>query len=174
MSSQPQATEPEHPYASLARSFGTEDKRPKNQSGIGPMGRRFLREFAGTLWLDPVLAAERAGYSKPPEDAKRLLAKFEKIIERQKMQLYTWQIMSAQEAKMILSAHGRGQVPMTATQIKAIELMLRVHGLLSDKVDVNLPGSDLEMAVLRLTQQSARPQLEPSKAVSLPAHSDTE
>lgn len=163
MASQVQATEPEHPYAEMARAFATEDKRPKTQAGIGPMGRRFLRELAGTLWLDPAKAAARAGYSRPAEDAKRLLVKFEKIIERQKLQLFRWQTMGAQEAQMILSGIGRGQLPCTAQQVKALELVLRVHGLLSDKVDVNLPGSDLELAVARLTQSPrALPAAQPS------------
>lgn len=127
------------------------------------MGRRFLLAFAETLWLDPTEAARKAGYTRPLEDGRRLMGKYAKIIERDKMRLFAAGKMSSEECQMLLSVHGRGIIPMTATQVKAVELMLRVHGLLSDKVDVNLPGSDLELAVARLTQSPrALPAAQPS------------
>lgn len=114
------------------------------------MGRLFLRAFASTLWLDPTAAAKAAGYSRPLEDGRRLMGKYSKIIERDKMSLFAAQKMTAEECQMFLSAHARGVLPMVATQVKSLELMLRVHGMLSDKVDVGLTSMDIEGAVLRI------------------------
>lgn len=168
MATQPSAAFPPHPLAPLATSLSSHIKLPQNRAGVNPKGRKFLLAFAGTLWLDPVKAAEEAGYKKPVEDGRRLMAKFAKIIERDKMELFRLQEMSAAEAKMLLSAIGRGTLPATPQQVKSLELVLRVHGMLTDKVDVNLEQSDLEKAMARAIEGFAGRQQSPQTLSSAP------
>lgn len=165
---EPWTPEYTHPLGPLAESLSLGAKIIRNRGSVNPMGRRFLRALAAGLWMDPTAAARAAGYSKPVENGRRLLEKYAKIIERDKLSLFAVQKMTAEECQCLLSACGRGVIAANAQQVKALELMLRVHGLLTDKVDVNLEQSDLERAMTRAVegfvsrQESLQTQLPPT------------
>jgi hypothetical protein len=150
-----------HPLGALAESLSSGIKSPSNRGQVNPMGRKFLRAFAATLWLDPAKAAKDAGYSRPVEDGRRLMEKYAKLIKRDKLSLYSMQRMEPDECQMRLSEIGRGTLSATPQQVKSLELVLRVHGMLSDKVDVNMDNSSLDLAVLQLASHASGKTREP-------------
>lgn len=75
--------------------------------------------------------------------------------------------MSEDEAQMYMAEIVRGNIPATPQQVKALELQLRKHGLLTDKVDVALPPGRVVQQLTLVVSGGAQQQL-PAPSAAAP------
>jgi len=133
------------------------------------MGRKFLAALRDGLWLDPTEAAKVAGYSRPEEDGQRLYLKYSHLIEKDKDRVFALGRMSSEECQYILAGVARGKIAASPQQVKAIELVARIHGLLTDKVDLSLPIHGMERVFQGMVAQAKTLALLPASSPTIDA-----
>ncbi len=116
---------------------------------LTPLERQWLRHFRGVADGDPVRAAELAGAENPEVDGPLLRESLQDVLGGTGDEWRTANPIETLERLTLIVRDGRHP-----QQLKAIELMLKVHGMLSDKLDVTVQRADLlkqvEAEIVRL------------------------
>ena len=106
------------------------------QRNLSVPQREFIRHFLETGNASE--SARLAGYKQPHVVGSKLKRKLKAHIESAEVKKELEKVMPPHEALEILGKIARGEEPKHREQLKAIELVLRSHGVLSDKIQVTL------------------------------------
>ena len=122
--------------------------------GLPPRVRAFYREYSGGERLDAGEAAKRVGYQWPEVMGSRLRRRYPSQTAKAEELWRARQTLQPDELRRINAEIARGQesafkegAQVAAVRLKALELAARMHGLLSDKLDVTLSRKDLLVAI---------------------------
>lgn len=107
---------------------------PDELAALPPDQAAWVKAFTGIAFGDAVKAATIAGFADPQRDGPRLQKRLTPL-------LGDWRTCGPRESIHRIS--GIAREPRNPNQLKALELLLKVHGLLSDKLDVNVSRADL-------------------------------
>jgi phage terminase small subunit len=135
------------------------------QIRMTPRAQLFLDNYMGVAKLNATEAARLAGYAHPRSAAPILKRRFAKLIEQKELELAAKAKLSVEEAESILADIARTEGHKD--RLKAVELVLKVNGKLSEKLNINLDKpellKELEQAFKSLQQESAN--IAPVKAI---------
>jgi phage terminase small subunit len=130
--------------------------------------RRFVDLYLTTADGNATQAAREAGFSAPSALGSRLVRQLREVIAAREVVLRDKALISAGEVQEKLSQLARD--PDHKDHFRALELMAKIHGLLSEKLDITVSRKqlrdDVTEAMGQLAALSARkqPQLPPSKS----------
>lgn len=110
-------------------------------------------------------SARLAGYKNPGVIGPRLKKSLRLHIESEEVKKELEKMMPPHEALEILAKIARGETPKHREQLKAIELVLRSHGVLSDKIQVTL---DRKALMAQVTDYIRRLRVVDIEARALP------
>jgi hypothetical protein len=88
----------------------------------------------------PAEAARQAGYKDAEKVGKRLYTLWKDVIDEKRARQDE---MPPAEVLANLAAIASGRKDATASQVKALEQLARIHGLLSDKLEVSMDREEL-------------------------------
>lgn len=127
--------------------------KPRGTPKVTPRVKAFLE----TLRLNPGIsrteAARRVGYSAPRVYAVRLAQKHPQLIAEAEHEALKGLKVTVEEAEQGLAAIARD--PSHRDRIKALEMFLRMHGKLSDKLTVTVDRAQLNRQLDELVQAMA-------------------
>lgn len=98
--------------------------------------RAFLSAYFGEAKRNVVEAARMAGFSFPEISAYRLKRELRQVIEQQEVELSEKAQMPPREVVERLSTIARET--SHKDHVRALELLAKIHGLLTDKIDVKV------------------------------------
>jgi hypothetical protein len=127
--------------------------------------KAFLAAYGGEAALNGTKACRMAGYSEPERAFQRLKRTQGKAIEEVEVKFREDLKVGWEEAQELLAAVARN--PRHKDQLKAIELVAKLHGKLDPKLDVRVTRSDVEQRLAELLSQMAlnQGQVAPGAAV---------
>jgi hypothetical protein len=127
---------------------------------LTPRKRAFITAYLGPANRVPMEAARIAGYRNPGSLGQALFRSLEELIKEEELRAAHHASMTSTEAIELLSKHAR-EAPYPHN-LKALELIVKIHGLLSDKLDVAIDKPalmrQLEAEVETLTSLIAKRQ----------------
>jgi hypothetical protein len=109
---------------------------------ITPRAKRFIAAYFGPANRVATEAAAIAGYASPGVRGSQLKRSLAEVIEAVELSLLEARTLSAErtmEGITEIALHGKQE----SNRLKALELMAKIHGLLSEKVNVQLSRTDL-------------------------------
>lgn len=110
----------------------------------------FVKAFVGEAKFNATKAAKIAGYAHPHSVGASLKKKYSQAIEEAMFQGEPSKIVSSNEALQLLAEIARD--PSHRDRLRAIELVLKCHGLLSDKLNLNIRREDLTQQLVEIAQ----------------------
>lgn len=118
-----------------------------------PKERLFLDLYFGKSDFNATQAARDAGYRWPESVGSKLCARLKDEIDARYEELRASAVMTPEECMKHLADIGRNGAEQN--RLRAIELQLKIHGMLSEKLSVTLDRkallTELEQQVARLT-----------------------
>ncbi len=152
-----------------------------------PRHRAWFDHFIANPARDATAAAVHAGLGKTRSAQStlgaRLKRRYRHLLEAYDNRMAAASVMSPREVQERLAELARGSIGRPADRIKAYEIIARIHGMLSDKLSVDVDSSDLRrafgaMAAMRAGSSAAgalsagpaaQAEPEPVDALVLPA-----
>lgn len=119
--------------------------------------KRFLTFYETTAQLDPVEAARLVGYSAPHQIASKLSQQWADKLEEIQVRVRGKLSMSAEETRQRVAAVARDI--NHKDHVRALELNARMHGLLSDKLDIRVSRADLVSNIKLALERVQRAEL---------------
>lgn len=121
---------------------------------ITPRAKRFIAAYFGPANRVGVEAARIAGYSSPNVRASQLRRRFSEVIEYVELQFLESRCLSARQVREKISEIANNGV-QESNRLKALELLARIQGQLSDKLDLNINRNqlikDIDAVVTKVT-----------------------
>lgn len=114
------------------------ERPPKRMTG---KVKALLAAYVGEARLNLTEAGRLAGYSKPAQQARQIRAKWPEEFERAEAEFRQRLEITDQELNEIISSLARN--PKHKDHFKAVELLCRLKGKLSEKVHVTLDRNTL-------------------------------
>jgi len=122
-----------------------------------PRLRRFFAYFGAEAELDGTKAARLAGYSWPEKTEARLRKAWPEEFEKAEVAFKERLVVSWSEAQELLAAVARN--PKHKDQLKAVELVAKLHGKLDPKLSIALDRKTIDEHLQELLQQMAQNKL---------------
>lgn len=125
---------------------------------VTPRAKAFIDAYLGPARLNAAEAARMAGYSHPSSQGASVRKRLAHIIDAEELKLAAKTKLSVAEAESILCEIARDQ--HHKDRLKAVELVLKVHGQLADKLNITLDKNqlvkELELALASLARQEIK------------------
>lgn len=109
---------------------------------ITPRNKHFIAAYFGPANRVATAAAELAGFSTPRSAGSQLKKRLAEVIEHIELALAEKDYATAREVLKGVTEIARNGV-QESNRLKAWDLLARIHGMLSDKVDVNISRTSL-------------------------------
>lgn len=140
-----------------------EPSKPKRvQKWVSKQAKQWLRFYFNEAQGDARRAAELAGYKSAAIWGKKLKAKFKKEIAERELELAESRQMKAQEVVEELTIISRDRDH--PQQVRALEILTKIHGLQSDKVSISVDRGklmkdlDQQMILVHEALKAAKPK----------------
>jgi phage terminase small subunit len=135
------------------------------QTRMTPRAQLFLENYMGVAKLNATEAARLAGYAHPRSAAPILKRRLRQAIEEKELALAAKAKLSVEEAESILADIARTEGHKD--RLKAVELVLKVNGKLSEKLNINLDKPELlkELEIAFNSLQNESPNSAPVKGI---------
>ena len=114
---------------------------------IGKKSGQFLKFYFGEARGDATEAARLMGLRWPHGCGKRYKERLWGIIQEHEQALFERTTLGIEEAQALLAEIARSKTHKD--QLKALELVLRIHGLLDVKLDIKLDAKSLQNEIFR-------------------------
>lgn len=105
----------------------------------------FITHYFGEALGNATEAARLAGFRHPRIIGPRLRSELSQVIQEQEHKLQDQKLMDPREVAEKLTELARNHGP---SQIKALELLARIHGMLSEKLDITVDRKSLQDKVI--------------------------
>ena len=145
-------------------------KRPRVSERV----ERFIKAYVGEARQNATEAARMAGYKAARSIGWQLTHKFRDLIEAELLKTKSTALMSVEEAQKLMSDIARGTLPNpNPSQLKALELALKMHGMLNDKLNISYDRSELSsqldaaLAALANAKKAEAPKTVPAASVDI-------
>lgn len=138
---------------------------------LKPKARRFIDAYLTDAAFNSTEAARMAGYGSPQTLGPRLARKYSQLIDTQAELLKQSALVSPQRVVEGLSEIALRTTARDGDRIKAYEVLARIHGMLSDKLQVDVDSSSLrrELAAMSAARAGEGRALAPGAQASLGA-----
>ena len=127
--------------------------------------KRFLTFFETTAQLDAVEAARMTGYTAPHQAASKLERIWFDKLEDARVRVRGKLVMDATETQQRIAAVARDITHKD--HVRALELVARIHGLLSDKLDIKVSRGDVASHLGRALERIERAEIPAPSAIPL-------
>lgn len=117
---------------------------------ITDKAKLFVQAYVGEAQFNATKAAKIAGYKHPHSVGAALKKKHLQAIQEAMVGAKPEQVMGSKESLEILAEIARN--PEHKDRLRAVELSLKVHGLLSDKLNLNIKREDLNAQLIEIAQ----------------------
>lgn len=117
-------------------------------ASLRPKQRKFIDCYLTTAHLNATQAAREAGYGSPETLGPRLLGKLRPLIAEQEQKLRESALMSPREVMEGLTTEAKSAESRPGDRIKALEILARIHGMLSEKLQVSVDVPAARAAVI--------------------------
>ena len=108
---------------------------------LTPRVKRFLLLLEGEALLDPVSAARLAGYSRPVQSGHHLAKVWADRIAEIEVRVKSKVVLKGEQILQRLSTIANDTAH--PQQVKALELLARIQGMLSEKFDIRVSRTDM-------------------------------
>jgi hypothetical protein len=142
------------------------------QRKLNPRVKRFLAYLEGEALLDPVRAAELAGYARPPETSRKLMKTWADKVAEVESRLRSRVTLSSEQVLQRLSVVG--QDVEHKDHVRALEILARIYGMMSDKLDIRVSRHDVSAHLSRALERIERAELPAPGAIPLAIGDGTE
>lgn len=113
----------------------------------------FLEHYFASAERNATHAARLAGYKDPVKMAPKLKKYFSQDIASKELELAEASVALGNETHKLITSIARDlEVPVTA-RLKALELLAKVNGLMSDKVSLSVDRAGLEAELTNALKQ---------------------
>ena len=112
-----------------------------NPRKLTPRVKRFLLHLESDALLDPISAARLAGYTRPQQSSTHLVRTWADKIAEVEDRLRKRARLSAEDVVNRLSIVGDNIEHKD--HVRALETLARIHGLLTDKVSIQVSRGDI-------------------------------
>lgn len=140
-------------------------------SKLKPRQQAWLDFYLTTAKLNATEAAKLAGYQHPSVDGPRLRKQLKQVIEQEALRREENLVVQAREVMILLSELARDK--SHKDQLRAIEALAKIHGLMDSKLTVELDHKKL-VRELELVLRNLAPMLDiqPTPSLLLPASTE--
>lgn len=134
-------------------------------SKLKPKARKFIDCYLTSAAWNATEAARQAGYKSPESLGPRLSKKYRSIIETQADLLQQSSLVSPKKVMEGLSEIALDKGNRASDRTKAYEILARIHGMLSEKMTVDIESSSLRRELGGLAQSLALGMVQASSQV---------
>jgi phage terminase small subunit len=118
---------------------------------LTPKRVRFINFYFNEAQLNATEAARLAGFGSPETRGPQLKRVLREFIEKKEVELREAALISPRECQERLAYIARN-APVN-TQLKALEMVAKIHGLFSEKVHVEMNRGEIEKSLLETLEQ---------------------